>query len=205
MPPVLAGSVDIPNRRSWEVAACPAAGVDLGLPRLGVAMDVRDAGEGRRAPRAWSPARVACSAMVVWAALWIAGGLYSLPAGVVAPGMDHGSYCESGDHPGPCPNLLPALLYSLTALAGGLCSVVVAVRARRSRPGARAPFVTVLSTWAVVLLALGVWAAREDDSTRLSAPGREFLVLAVVNLAVCLLLVVPVQYTGIAKRLRLRA
>ncbi len=168
-------------------------------------MGARDAGEGRRAPRAWSPARVAGSAMVVWAALWIAVGLYSLPAGVIAPGMDHGSYCESDDHPGPCPNLLPALLYSLTAVTGGSCSVVVAVRLRRSGPGARAPFVTVLSAWAVVLLALGVWAAREDDSTRLSAPGREFLVLAVVNLAVCVLLVVPVQCTGIAKRWQLRA
>jgi len=128
--------------------------------------------------------------MVVWGALWIAVGLYSLPAGVIAPGMDHGSYCESDDHPDACPDLLPALLYSLTAVAGGSCSVAVAVRVRRSRPGARAPFVTVLSTWAVVLLALGVWAAREDDSTRLSAPGRELLMLAVVNLAVCLLLVV---------------
>lgn len=92
-----------------------------------------------------------------------------------------------GDHPGPCPNLVPWFLCGLTATAGGSWCLGACVGFRRRRPDARRRLVMALSTWAGALLALGVWAAVVDDSSRLSGPGGALVVLAAVNAGMCAL------------------
>lgn len=153
-------------------------------------------------PQGW--ARVG-AVIAGWAGLWVVLGLYSVPAAVIGPQIDHGSYCESDDHPGSCPDLLPALLYSLTAIAGGSCAAVAGLQLRRGQPGAPSRSAGVLTVWAVGMLALGVWAAREDTGTRLSAPGRALLVTAVINAAACTLFTLLVLRTAHGERHQITA
>jgi hypothetical protein len=128
------------------------------------------------------------SLAVTWSIIAAVFGLYMAPV-IAVIGSDHGTYCESIDHASPCPNLVPGMAYSLVALVGGSWSFAASVGLRRGRPKGRQQVVVALSVTATAMCALGVWAAIEDEQTRLSAPGRFFLLVVVVSSSVCVLLV----------------
>lgn len=125
--------------------------------------------------------------MTAWTVLAVAFGLLNLVLVAIVADEQGAGYCESVDHPGPCPNLVPWFLCGLTATAGGSWCLGACVGFRRRRPDARRRLVMALLTWAGALLALGVWAAVVDDSSRLSGPGGALVVLAAVNAGMCAL------------------
>lgn len=98
---------------------------------------------------------------------------------------DHGTYCESIDHPSECADYTPWVVYALAGVAGGVWGTIASVRVQRQPSRSRSSLTDALLVWAGAWFGIWLWGVSGDASGR-GGPGSGFLMLLLIHAVITL-------------------